>query len=65
MRHFDLESGVPKLRWNLPGDNSTCNHFAIGPDKALYITDTTNSYSWSIARSMASMASPSSTAPSM
>jgi sugar lactone lactonase YvrE len=31
------------MRWNLPGDNSTCNDFAIGPDKALYITDTANS----------------------
>jgi sugar lactone lactonase YvrE len=43
LRSFDLESGAPKIRWNLPGDNSTCNDFAIGPDKALYITDTANS----------------------
>jgi DNA-binding beta-propeller fold protein YncE len=43
LRGFDLESGAPKLRWNLPGDNNTCNDFAIGPDKALYITDTANS----------------------
>jgi sugar lactone lactonase YvrE len=43
LRGFDLESGAPKIRWNLPGDNSTCNDFAIGPDKALYITDTANS----------------------
>jgi hypothetical protein len=43
LRGFDLESGAPKIRWNLPGDNSTCNDFAIGPDKALYITDTSNS----------------------
>src|SRR5271169_5768719 len=43
LRSFDLESGAQKLRWNLPGDNSTCNDFAIGPDKALYISDTTNS----------------------
>ncbi len=27
----------------LPGDNSTCNDFSIGPDKALYISDTANS----------------------
>ena len=40
LRGFDLETGAPKIRWNLPGDNSTCNDFAIGPDKALYITDT-------------------------
>ena len=43
VRGFDLETGAPKVRWNLPGDNSTCNDFAIGPDKALYITDTGNS----------------------
>lgn len=43
LRSFDISSGAPKLRWNLPGDNNTCNDFAIGPDKALYITDTTNS----------------------
>ncbi len=43
LRSFDLESGAPKIRWNLPGDNSTCNDFSIGPDHALYITDTANS----------------------
>src|ERR1700691_5995967 len=43
LRGFDLETGAPKIRWNLPGDNSTCNDFAIGPDKALYISDTANS----------------------
>jgi hypothetical protein len=42
LRGFDLTTGAPKLRWNLPGDDSTCNDFTIGPDKALYITDTTN-----------------------
>ena len=42
LRGFDLATGAPKLRWNLPGDNSTCNDFSIGPDKALYITDTAN-----------------------
>lgn len=40
LRGFDLTTGAAKLRWNLPGDNTTCNDFAIGPDKALYITDT-------------------------
>lgn len=40
LRGFDLATGAPKLRWNLPGDNTTCNDFAIGPDKALYVTDT-------------------------
>ncbi len=42
LRGFDLSTGTQKIRWNLPGDNSTCNDFAIGPDKALYITDTAN-----------------------
>jgi hypothetical protein len=42
LRSFDLSTGAPKIRWNLPGDSSTCNDFAIGPDKALYITDTAN-----------------------
>ena len=43
LRGFDLSTGAQKLRWNLPGENSTCNDFSIGPDKALYITDTANS----------------------
>jgi hypothetical protein len=43
LRGFNLETGAPKIRWNLPGDNSTCNDFSIGPDKALYISDTANS----------------------
>jgi sugar lactone lactonase YvrE len=42
LRGFDLSTGAQKLRWDLPGDNSTCNDFSIGPDKALYITDTAN-----------------------
>jgi hypothetical protein len=42
LRGFDLKTGKEKLRWNLPGDNSTCNDFSLGPDKALYISDTAN-----------------------
>lgn len=42
LRAFDLSTGAQKLRWDLPGENSTCNDFSIGPDKALYITDTAN-----------------------
>ncbi len=42
LRGFDLSTGAPKMRWNLPGENTTCNDFSIGPDKALYITDTAN-----------------------
>lgn len=42
LRGFDLATGKEKLRWNLPGDTSTCNDFVVGPDKALYISDTSN-----------------------
>jgi hypothetical protein len=42
LRSFALDTGAPKIRWNLPGDSNVCNDFAIGPDKALYITDTGN-----------------------
>jgi len=42
LRSFNLETGAPKLRWDLPGDTSVCNDFAVGPDRALYITDTGN-----------------------
>jgi hypothetical protein len=38
----DLRTGKRKLRWDLPGANTTCNDFAVGPDKALYISDTAN-----------------------
>ena len=40
LRSFDLTTGAPKIRWNLPGDSNVCNDFTIGPDKALYSTDT-------------------------
>ncbi len=40
---FDLTSGAPKTRWKLPGDSSLCNDFTIGPDHALYVSDTFNS----------------------
>jgi sugar lactone lactonase YvrE len=43
LRGFDLATGAQKIRWNLPGDNSVCNDFSVGPDHALYITDTINS----------------------
>ena len=38
----DLATGKRKLRWDLPGANTTCNDMAVGPDKALYISDTAN-----------------------
>jgi len=49
LRSFDLATGKPKIRWDLPGDNSVCNDFAIGPDKALYVTDTANSKIYKLA----------------
>ena len=49
LRGFDLASGAQKLRWDLPGDNSICNDFSIGPDKALYISDTANSRIYKLA----------------
>jgi len=38
----DLKTGKRTLRWDLPGANTTCNDMAVGPDKALYISDTGN-----------------------
>jgi hypothetical protein len=40
VRSFDLTSAAPKLRWPLPGDINLCNDFVVGPDKALYVSDT-------------------------
>ena len=42
LRSFDLSTGAPKLRWDLPGDSTTCNDMTVGPDKALYFSDTNN-----------------------
>lgn len=39
---YDLKTGAETFRWDLPGASSVCNDFAVGPDKALYITDTGN-----------------------
>ena len=43
LRGFDLSTGAQKIRWNLPGDDSVGNDFTVGPDKALYMSDTVNS----------------------
>jgi hypothetical protein len=40
---FDLMTGKQKSRWKLPGDSSVCNDFSVGPDHALYLSDTLNS----------------------
>lgn len=54
LRGFDLATGKETLRWNLPGDNSTCNDFTVGPDKALYISDTANARIYRLAPGAAS-----------
>jgi streptogramin lyase len=38
----DFKTGKRKLRWELPGASTTCNDMAVGPDKSLYISDTSN-----------------------
>ena len=42
LRGLDLKSGKEKMRWTLPGENTVCNDFSVGPDHALYISDTAN-----------------------
>jgi hypothetical protein len=46
---FDLATGKEKLRWQLPGDAALCNDFVVGPDKALYISDTLGSKIYKLA----------------
>ncbi|MGA2562125.1 MAG: hypothetical protein ABSF96_01050 [Steroidobacteraceae bacterium] len=46
LRGFDLKSGAAKFRWDLPGDQNLCNDFVVGPDKALYISDTLGAKIW-------------------
>jgi sugar lactone lactonase YvrE len=43
LRSFDLTTRAPKFRWALPGDVNLCNDFTIGPDRALYVSDTLGS----------------------
>jgi hypothetical protein len=50
LRSFDLATGAPgKVHWDLPGDQNLCNDFVVGPDKALYISDTFGSKIWRLA----------------
>jgi hypothetical protein len=42
LRSFDLKSGAKKLNIALPDATNICNDFVIGPDKALYLSDTSN-----------------------
>jgi len=46
LRAFDLKTGAAKFRWDLPGDKNLCNDFVVGPDKALYISDTLGAKIW-------------------
>jgi hypothetical protein len=46
LRGFDLKTGAAKFRWDLPGDQNLCNDFVIGPDKALYVSDTMGGKIW-------------------
>jgi len=50
---FDLTTGALKTRWRLPGDSSLCNDFTIGPDHALYVSDTFNSAIYRVRPGMA------------
>jgi hypothetical protein len=46
LRGFDLKTGAAKFRWELPGTPNLCNDFTVGPDKALYISDTFGAKIW-------------------
>src|SRR5580692_12345719 len=46
LRAFDLKTGNAKFRWELPGEKNLCNDFVVGPDKALYISDTFGAKIW-------------------
>jgi len=39
---FDLKSGTQKASYPLPGDRTLCNDSVVGPDGALYVTDSFN-----------------------
>jgi hypothetical protein len=46
LRGYDLKTGASKFRWDLPGAQNLCNDMAIGPDKALYVSDTSGAKIW-------------------
>jgi hypothetical protein len=46
LRGFDLKTGAAKFHWDLPGEKNLCNDFVVGPDKALYISDTFGAKIW-------------------
>ena len=50
LRSFNLSTGAPgKVHWDLPGDQNLCNDFVVGPDKALYVSDTFGAKIWRLA----------------
>ena len=50
LRSFDLGSGAPgRVHWDLPGEQNLCNDFVVGPDKALYVSDTSGAKIWRLA----------------
>jgi hypothetical protein len=50
LRSFDLGTGSPgKVHWDLPGEQNLCNDFFVGPDKALYVSDTFGGKIWRLA----------------
>jgi hypothetical protein len=53
LRGFDLKTGAAKFRWELPGEKNLCNDFVVGPDKALYISDTLGAKIWRLKRGAA------------
>jgi hypothetical protein len=53
LRGFELKTGAAKFRWELPGDKNLCNDFVVGPDKALYISDTLGAKIWRLKRGAA------------
>ena len=46
LRSFDLTTGAAQFRWELPGEKNLCNDFVVGPDKALYVSDTFGAKIW-------------------
>lgn len=40
LKGFDIKTGAGKVSLRLPGEKPVCNDMAVGPDGALYVTDT-------------------------